>query len=219
MLASVALLAGVVSHALADGRLPGALALTLLWGSCLLGSALLLMVRASAPRIVVMLLAGQTWVHGVLSATAGHRGEVAEQFPPLAPASLGAPTGGGSLLERFRASTDAANTYAPDDWIPHQVDHLTAQGPFMLLAHVGAAAAIGLFLAVGEDALWRLLALAAVRADARARYALRRASVLAAACGTRARRPLHTEGPQTFDSQVLATGVDRGRAPPFVLAA
>lgn len=219
MLGSVAYGSGVVSHAVADGLLPGPFAMALLWVTCVLGAALTLTSRATAARLVVVVLAGQAWVHSVLSIS-GHRGDtplVPVAFPE--PAAMGAPSGGATLLERFRTASESVPHTAQDDWLAHQIAHFTSLTPAMLAAHLAGAAVMGLFLAVGEDALWRLLALAAVRADARARSVLRSACLLALACSARAIRLLLSEGPQVLGSQVLEAGTERGRAPPFVLAA
>ncbi len=47
--------------------------------------------------------------------------------------------------------------------VGHLVEHTVAQGPLMLLAHTLGAVALGLWLAVGESALWHLVVLAGVR--------------------------------------------------------
>ena len=71
--AAVALLAGTTAHASADGVLPGAPALValLLGGTALLVP--LLRTEASRARVVLLLVAGQAGVHGILTALGGHR--------------------------------------------------------------------------------------------------------------------------------------------------
>src|SRR5690606_34237617 len=73
--------------------------------------------------------------------------------------------------ERFHDQYDALVDTMPagrgNDWLAHQIDHFTAQGPGMIAAHTGGAVVLGLFLAVGENALWRLLLLVAARARVR----------------------------------------------------
>lgn len=71
--AAVALLAGTTAHASADGVLPGApvLVALLLGGTALLVP--LLRTEASRARVVLLLVAGQAGVHGILTALGGHR--------------------------------------------------------------------------------------------------------------------------------------------------
>ena len=47
--------------------------------------------------------------------------------------------------------------------VAHLWEHLTEQGPLMLLGHLLAAAAVGLWLSQGEYAAWALVSLAATR--------------------------------------------------------
>ncbi len=72
-LAAVTLLTGTTAHASADGVLPGTpvLVTLLLGGTVLL--APLLRTEASRARVVLLLVAGQAGVHGVLTALGGHR--------------------------------------------------------------------------------------------------------------------------------------------------
>ena len=72
-LAAVTLLAGTTAHASADGVLPAApvLIALLLGGTVVL--APLLRTEASRGRVVLLLVAGQACVHGVLTALGGHR--------------------------------------------------------------------------------------------------------------------------------------------------
>lgn len=223
VLGSVASAAGVVSHAAAGGNLPGPLGLFAVTLSCVLGAAVLLTRRARASTLALAVLAGQTWVHGILSAVSGHRGD-----PTIDVTSLPSPApvpvqGAGTLLEQYR---DAYSGVSPSphpgqDWFLHQVDHFVGQGPLMLLAHLGGALAVGLFLAVGEEALWAMLALAQVRAAAQRRHQLLRSTARAAAVGSAGCR-LHLGEPRLdrlVTPQVLARSSLRHRGPPFVLAA
>jgi hypothetical protein len=115
----------------------------------------------------VLLMAGQTFIHGALTALAGHRGD-----PPLArfPAAQAVhhlpvvPSGDGrrvgSLYDQLYANQPSVGSQLT---VPAPVQHLLADltGPHavMALAHLGAAAVVGLWLAVGERALWTVLAL------------------------------------------------------------
>lgn len=223
VLGAVATGAGVVSHAAAGGNLPGPVGLFALTMSCVLGAALLLTRRAGTPALALAVLAGQTWAHGILSAVSGHRGD-----PPVDVGPLTAPTpvpvqGAGTLLEQYRDAHSgvSSSSHPGQDWLLHQVDHFVGQGPLMLLAHLGGALAVGLFLAVGEEALWAMLSLARVRATARRRHALVRLTARAAAVGAASSR-LHLGEPKAADPvvpQMLARSSLRHRGPPFVLAA
>ncbi len=66
-----------------------------------------------------------------------------------------------SSLAGHRAVPGVADT---GGWWAHQVDHLTAQGGGMVLAHTVGAALLGLFLAHGEQTLWRGLLTAVAHA-------------------------------------------------------
>src|SRR6478735_3609046 len=148
-------------------RLLGPAVLGLLFLLCVAGAAALLGRPASTLRVVAMTVAGQTFVHGFLTAMSGHRGD-----PPLrravatpAPVPATVPTGQGRSGSYFDL------VYAPVHpgtgaqlVLPAPVQHLMADltGPHavMALAHVAAAVVVGLWLAVGERALWHLVVLA-----------------------------------------------------------
>lgn len=223
LLGSVGMATGVLSHALGDGYLPGAVSLVLLWVGCVLAASTFLLGRASALRLTLVVLGAQTVVHTALSAMAGHRGEeTLAEAPATVPEGVGAMDAG--RPERFHDQYDALVATMPagqgNDWLAHQIDHFTAQGPAMIVAHLGGAAALGLFLAVGESAVWRLLLLAAARTHVRiGSWRL----VLAAACvrhGVALRAGLlvapHTPvlAPAVLDRRVTAH-----RGPPLTLAA
>ena len=219
MLGTVGFATGAVSHALAGGNLPGPVALLTLLGTCVLVAAPVLRRRASAPVLAFGVLVFQTVVHTVLSAVAGHRGDPVAGTAVQEPVAPFVVQGRGTLLEQYRASTERAGGTG-HDWVGHQVDHFVAQGPAMMGAHLAAAVALGLFLAVGEDALWRLLALAAARAHELLRRALRARARLASVLGGRQVGLGELVGvDQVHSPQVLGTPVERRRGPPFVLAA
>lgn len=168
LLAVVATGSGVIGHVAAGGLLPGNVALAVLFAVCLVTAACLLGRPASALRVIVLVVAGQTFIHGVLTAMSGHRGDPPLSRSPLPqPPASGVPTGGGrrvgSLYEQVYANQPgAARTELT---VPAPVQHLLADltGPHaaMALAHLLAAVLVGLWLARGERALWQLLALAA----------------------------------------------------------
>jgi len=214
LLASVAVFLGAAGHVTADGLLPGPAALVVLYVVAVVGAAAFLARPASPLRLVALLVGGQTVVHLVLSAAAGHVGDPARPVAgPPAPAGT-LPTVDGRRVGTLQDAFDVGSGHASGPALPvgHLVDHLTGQAP-MMLAHLLVAVAVGLWLAVGERSLWTLLALAAtvvlaplhvLTAIARAGLpVVRRLAVRAAAPV----RPPH--------SLVLARAVVR-RGPPLV---
>ncbi len=228
VLGVAALGSGVLSHVAGGGRLPSAVVLALLLVGSVLAASRLVRVRRTPAGLVLLVLAGQTAGHALLSGLAGHRGDAASAsaaVPVTVPVAPAPAERTGNLLDLYAA------TYAPPPgageasalplgWLRHQVDHLVAQGPGMVLAHLAGAVALGLFLAVGEGALWRLLLLGA----ARARVALAAWRLVLVADGVRrgvgrTGARLRPRAPQVRDSQVLARGGPRRRGPPLLLAA
>jgi hypothetical protein len=183
VVAAVATGSGVVAHVSADGRLPGAVALAVLFLVCWAGAARFLARPASRLRLVLLVVAGQTLAHGVLTAMVGHRGDpplvrataAAMPLPPViappAPAVALPATPGhrvGSLADLTQAGRPPAG---PTELVlPAPVQHLLADltGPhaLMALAHLVAAVGLGWWLARGERLLWDvLLVTAAALAD------------------------------------------------------
>ncbi len=227
LLAVVAMGSGMVAHISADGRLPGPEVLGVLFLVCVVAAAGFLGRPASTLRVVVLTVAGQTFVHGFLTALSGHRGD-----PPLhriaatpVPVQPSVPTPGqgrsGTYFDLAYAPTDqAAGTQLA---LPAPVQHLMADltGPHavMALAHIAAAVLVGLWLAVGERALWHLVALATdgargVVAATCASYALVRLAVRIALPPL----PLRDLGPPPKARDVLDRIVVR-RGPPLLPAA
>ncbi len=223
LLAVVAMGSGVIAHLSADGRLPGPWVLALLFLLCVAGAAALLGRPASTLRVVVMTVAGQTFVHGFLTALSGHRGDppLRRVVAPPAAAPVPVHTGQhrtGSYFDLVYAPTHQG-TGAPlvlPAPVQHLMADLTGAHAVMALAHLAAAVLVGLWLAVGERALWHLVVLAAdgVR------------SVVAAACSSYARvrwgarallapLPLRDDGPLPRLRQVLDRVVVR-RGPPLL---
>jgi hypothetical protein len=165
LLAFVAFFAGVVGHVSADGLLPSPLLLILLLALGIPFCASQLTRPASMRRIVLMLMAGQTAVHVALSVTAGHRGETRPATTVARSGDLVLPTEGGqrvgSLLDGYQATVGhAGDQVQPALPVGSMFAELVAHGP-MMVAHLAAAAVVGIWLAVGERSLWALLALAA----------------------------------------------------------
>lgn len=162
--AGVGLLAvflGVAGHVTAGGLLLGPVVLVLLAVGAVALSAPMLARPASALRLVLMMVGGQALVHVVLTVSAGHVGDpaagpavrrVGSALPTLASAD-GRRTG--SLQDAYDA---VGSSHASTPSVPaHLVADLAAHAPMMVL-HLVAAALVGLWLAVGERALWALVA-------------------------------------------------------------
>ena len=160
-LGAVVMLLGSVSHASAGGLLPhvGWLA-AMLTVSTVLSARFLL--QAVAPvRLVTLVVVGQALVHLGLTLAAGHRaapsaGGLTDH--PHAPGEVGARHALEHAAEAAPLATDAAPSLGSAT-VGHLVEHTAETGPVMLLAHLAAAVAVGLWLAVGESALWTVLAL------------------------------------------------------------
>jgi len=127
LLSTVAVLCGCIAHATADGPLPAPPVLLCLALVGTLAAAPLLRRPASRPRVVTMLVLGQAGVHLVLTALTGH------------------------------ADDDPARDPSGPAWLHHLSEDLTGPHAVMALAHAAAAAAVGAWLAVGEDALWSVV--------------------------------------------------------------
>lgn len=229
VLGTAALATGAVSHVAGGGRLPGSLALLALLAVSVLAAARFLLTRASAGRLVLLVLAGQTLVHAALSALAGHHGQHPAGVGVTPPAA--GPT---NLYDHYATTVPTAPPRAlstspevvgeqsrvADGWVAHQVDHFVQQGPAMVLAHLVGAVVLGLFLAVGEQSLWRLIALGVSRrlVCLAADRIVRQTVGVAPGLGIRT-VPAPDRLAALADSQVLGHDVDRRRGPPFLLAA
>ncbi len=166
LLVVVAMMFGVTAHVSADGLLPGPTAFACLTTMLLVPSARLLGRPASAARIVVLLVAQQAFVHVFLSLTAGHSGGHGAPPEPAAvppiPAAPANPAGRASLYDQLYADRPAAppaRITLPEP-VQHLVADLSGHAP-MAVAHLVAAAAVGLWLAYGERLLWTVLTLSA----------------------------------------------------------
>ena len=174
LLAAVAMVTGVAAHVAADGLLPGPVALGVLFGCCWLAAARSLGRPASTPRVIVLLVLGQTFIHGSLTALSGHRGDprvtgAGPVAPPPVPHRPAMPVDGsghrvGSFMDQMNAAHPVTNTPVQLT-LPAPVQHLIADfsGPHaaMALAHLVATAAVGWWLAQGERMLWTILSLSA----------------------------------------------------------
>jgi hypothetical protein len=236
LLAAVAMASGTLAHASAGGLIPGRTALLVLFGICVVIAATLLGRPASTLRVVVLVMAGQTFIHGSLTALAGHKGDpppthspAPRPLPQVPVPQAGSGSRSGSLYDQLYANRSTA-TAPPQLTVPAPVQHLLADmtGPHaaMALAHLAAAALVGLWLARGERALWTILDLmqaarnglahSLVTSRALLRLVLGRlASVLARRVG----RPASAETVRTRPTtRLLARSVVR-RGPPRLLPA
>ena len=160
VLTAVVVSFGTLAHVSADGRLPGWVGMATLVSLCLIVSSVALTAPAGALRVVALTVLGQTGVHVALTATAGHAGD-AQMSTARAPAAVedtGRRTG--SLHDFYLSSQPIPAHAESGDQFGHLVADLSSHGP-MMLAHLLAAALVGLWLAVGERALWALIALTA----------------------------------------------------------
>ncbi len=215
--AAVALALGTVAHVAADGRLPGAMGLSVLLGATTGFSAAFLGRPASRGRLVGLVVTGQAFVHTGLSAMAGHRGDPAQHVVHVLPAVPASGTGPrGTLFEQYEASRPAVDAVPTvPAWVTHAIDD-AVQHPWMVLAHVLAAVLVGCWLAVGERALWAVLALTLA-------WAVTLVRSLSGALGTPAAPPAPASRPIST-ARLLPTalrhppGTSR-RGPPALLAA
>lgn len=170
VLSVLAVLVGAVAHAGAGGLLPGPGAMLLLALLTALLTVRFLRSPASPFKISVLLMVGQTGVHGALTFLAGHADSGART---TSAARTGRAFDGhsaertGSLFDQWQAVRPAGQPDAGGDagmvladGLRHATEHLTGQSALMAAAHLAVCVLLGLWLAVGERALWTLLALA-----------------------------------------------------------
>lgn len=242
LLAGVALGTGVIAHASAGGLLPSVGTLLVLLTLTTVAAAGVLGRPASALRTIVLTVVGQTVVHALLTATAGHRGDHAattattpgSTTPAHVPDPVAAPQLAtvdgrrvGSLMDAWDTGfATAATGHDPGLALPAPVVHvladMTGAHAPMMLVHLVAAAVVGAWLAVGEHALWTLLALTAT---AVARIVAPLVVALAALAGSRPaphtaaalRRGRPADDPPPLVGRLLVSDVVR-RGPPRAYA-
>jgi len=162
----LAFMLGVVGHVGADGLLPGPGMLALLLALSVGFSVPMLAQRAGPVRLMALTVGGQAGTHLFLTLSAGHVGD-----PGRAPAthpmvgtssSLELPVVDGhrvgSMLDAYRAMSDAPTAVTPMLPIGHLVGEVSAHAS-MMAVHLAASALVGLWLALGERCLWELVAL------------------------------------------------------------
>lgn len=175
VLAAVAATTGVFAHLSAGGLLPGAVGMVVIFAVSLIWAAALLGRPASTRRIVLMVIASQTFTHGALTAVAGHRGDhrtvdVAGSaarlaplpVPPRSPVTVMDGAQRAPWGEQMQAANPASGRPIQLS-VPAPVQHLIADftGPHaaMAAAHLVGAALLGLWLARGEQLVWSLISL------------------------------------------------------------
>lgn len=202
-LSCVALSLAVVAHMSAGGLLPDAWTFIVMLGLTTLVAGAWFGREASRTQIVSLLVVGQTVMHGVMTAVAGH---VEGMEPSGAVAHSHA-------MEMHEHVHGAGLTRA----LEHLLEDMTPAHAPMALAHLLAAVATGIWLAQGERALWNLVALMA-RATQGAVAALLRAPQLILALPQPARPVEQPLGTMPSRLRLLSvTHVRRG--PPAVLRA
>lgn len=167
VLAFVALFTGAVAHATANGLLPSLTGLVFLYAVTVVVAAVLLGRPATMTRIVTLTVAGQALIHVALTATAGHAGDAGAAHPAAPQASLtqspALDESGrrvGSMWDQYAATEPVTSAGGGANPIGHLISDLSAHAP-MMAVHIAAAALVGVWLAVGERALWTVLALTA----------------------------------------------------------
>ena len=155
LLAAVTMFLGVAAHVTADGLLPSVAWLVVLAALAVVPCAALLARPASTVRIVLTLAGGQALVHLALTVTAGHTTHAGAGHGHADGTRSHVDTAG-SALETLQSGQLGATPggLTAGGLVGHLVDHAP-----MMLVHVLAAALVGLWLAVGERALWTLVAL------------------------------------------------------------
>lgn len=174
LLATVVVVTSTLAHVSADGLVPGPLGLAALLAATTVVAARFLTRLASATRIVALLAGGQVAIHGALTLVSGHR-DPGGHPAAVAPEAPAAPVFDrlertGSFFDQMdaavpagHATQDLATGSAPAAGLGHLVEHLATQSPWMLLAHLVAVVGLGLWLAVGEHALWTVVTLSTTR--------------------------------------------------------
>ena len=150
LLAAATLGVAVWAHRSANGNLPGAAGLVVIWLCATAAVAPFLGRPASYRRVLALVLFGQFGLHLVLSVAAGHGPR-----PAPTPASLYYAEH--SMLAGPATGTSAAVGQADDltSGLGGLLAELTSvDGLTMMAAHIGASVVLGLWLATGERLLW-----------------------------------------------------------------
>lgn len=228
VVASVAFGLGLVAHLAAGGLVPGPLGLAVLFALATAGCAALLGRPASTVRITALVVAGQTAIHAALTAAAGHAGDpvrhaTALPAPPVVPPVVPGADRRGSLHDAYERASLArggtADQLVVPDWVQHLVDDLSGPHAVMALAHLVAAALVGLWLASGERALWALIRLSRSALGATVRGLVAALGVVPAPLGRPLTTPRGGEHARHRLRSYLLASTHARRGPPALLAA
>lgn len=228
VLAGVAFGLGLLAHVSAGGLVPGSVGLTVLFVLTLTGCAAFLGRAASTLRITTLVVAGQAFIHTALTASAGHAGDPARHATAPASTPVGDPlevTGSGrsgslhDIYERGSLARGAGGQLVVPDWAQHLVDDLTGPHAAMAVAHLVAAALVGLWLASGERALWALIRLSRNAVTGTVQQLSAALSALAPVPPVDAAQPRLDCGPARRLHSVLLASTHGRRGPPALLAA
>jgi hypothetical protein len=115
-------------------------------------------------------MVGQTLIHVALTMMAGHEGAPAPDAAAATsrPVSPDLADGGrrvGSLYDQLHREPPVLEHLTVPSPLGHVFADLTGANAGMALAHLAAAAAVGLWLASGERALWTVLTLTSHRVE------------------------------------------------------
>lgn len=151
-LSVVGAVTGTVAHASAGGGTPPLSTSVVLAVLLTFLAAPLLGRPASGRRVVLLLLAGEALIHVVLSMGTGGHHQVAPRVP-------GASLAGAALQGHVTGSHETSDRLLTGMvWLAQQVPGSDA---LMTCAHLAAFLVIGLWLAIGERALWAVIRLIA----------------------------------------------------------
>lgn len=225
VLAAVAFGLGLAAHVSAGGLVPGRFGLTLLFLLTLAGCAAFLGRSASTLRVTTLVVAGQALIHTALTASSGHAGDPHAAAPASTstsdPVSLAGTSRSGSLHDIYERGSLARGTgqLVVPDWAQHLVDDLTGPHAAMALAHVVAAALVGLWLASGERALWALIRLSRHAVTSTVQQLSTALAALAPVPPVDVAQPRLDSGPARRLHSVLLASTHSRRGPPALLAA
>lgn len=150
LLSALLVLGGLAAHVAAGGVAPSASSVLMLLAATAVLVAPMLGMPASTHRVVGLVMAGQCLVHLAL--------------PFLSPSARTAPHGAPMLMPSGLSNGHGSMTAAVMDHVavPHHDAVLVLMNEAdlaMLVGHLAAAVAVGLWLAAGERAAWSILAL------------------------------------------------------------
>jgi hypothetical protein len=158
---SFAFFLGVAGHLMANGLLPGAAFLVVLYLFTVGLSVPVLARPGSRVRLLGLMVGGQTFIHLCLTLTAGHVGDPKTAAPkPRDAGFTQLPVVDGQRVGSFQDAFSGSNAMpatTPTLPIHHLIADLSAHAP-MMVVHLTVAALVALWLAYGEKCLVTVLA-------------------------------------------------------------